>query len=107
MNEPLFGNEGNYEDYWLGTPYDKTWGQSGWYSIELFLRAIRRREVDDWGPSDEVYVTLLRNLSGRGGGLTGTSPQVTHVRQALIRAGTAMREAEARADELTRRHRRA
>jgi len=106
MSEDLFGDEGNYEDYWLGTPYEMTWGQPGWFSIELFLRAMREREVDGWDSEYEKHEAYLQNLPERGGGLTGTSPQVAHTRQALIRAGTAMREAEARADELARRHRR-
>ena len=106
MSEELFGDEGNYEDYWLGTPYDMTWYKPGFFSIELFLRVMRKREIDDWGPSDEMYGALLRNLSERGGGMVGTTPQVSHTRRALVSTGHEMREAEARADELARRHRR-
>lgn len=87
--ELLFGDSGNYADYWLGQPSLNTYisDDVGWVPLELLLRAWRYREIRLWNSEDDAFEALHGNQSERGGGLKGGTPELTRVRALLIAAG--------------------
>lgn len=97
----MFGYEGNTEDYWLGTPYDRT-SNVGWRSADDVVADMRRREIADWsykkfkvGDSWESREGIERmvqdepNARDRAGGLVGVDPSLYYrVKAKLVALGS-------------------
>ncbi len=111
----MFGENGNIEDYWLGTPsLDNTrlLGQTGWRAAEELIRDVRAWELGQWilgGITDEKrQVTITRigleslmaeqpNAPERGGGITGLDQRVHAVNAGLLASGKSLRASTAHA----------
>lgn len=101
----MFPN-GNFEDYWLGTPaYDNTRlrDEPGWVSLESVLRKLSAVEAYSWRPADDATEALMRHDTESGGGLIGATPELTAVRAAMVVVGNRALEAERRLERYTRR----
>jgi hypothetical protein len=80
----MFGYEGNTEDYWMGTPYDRV-TEVGWRPAEEIVRTMRTAEIDWWsrgrrfriGDREETHESIEQmveeepNAHDRAGGLVG------------------------------------
>lgn len=84
--EEMFGAEGNWDDYWLGTPPSTNSfmdeDQSGWVSAEMFLR----RPVQE-GPDDETLFLMRAPGKPEGGGIMGLDEEYRPVLAGILRAG--------------------
>ncbi len=87
-DDDLFGPVGNFEDYWLGTPYVTPGSPPGvWVEVELFLRALRQQE--DYEPNRDSIEAMMDPDGERGGGLSGATPELRAVRNGVIAIGQA------------------
>ena len=92
-DESLFGEEGNYEDYWLGTPaYDNTriMDDEGWSSAEAVIRHLRRAEMDEWTPHRDMIRKIIAdepNAIDRAGGMMHMPPEFYLIRARLLARG--------------------
>jgi hypothetical protein len=95
----MFGYEGNTEDYWIGTPYDRS-PHDDWFSADDLVTRMRRAETDEWrvgryrvGDSFESRETIERmvreepNAHDRAGGLVGVDEDYRRVKAGLIALG--------------------
>jgi len=83
----MFGDEGNFADYWLNLqPIDH---RGGWRSADLLLKQYARREDREWKPEDEATIALMRHEheGGGGGGMTGLTPELVRLYNELVRSG--------------------
>jgi hypothetical protein len=88
IEEPAFGDSGNYPDYWLDSSLNTyIHDDVGWTPLELLLRSWRYREIRLWSSEDDAFEALHGNQSERGGGLMGGTPELTRIRAALTRVG--------------------
>ena len=104
----MFGPEGNIEDYWLGVPtLDNTFlmDNEGWSPLEDFLKDIRKREMDQWGPEQQSTVADMHH-DHRGGGLVGLEEKYHLILASLIKVGERAMEEERRVSTLAARGRR-
>jgi len=93
----MFGPDGNWEDFWLGTPPSTNsfmGDQRGWRSAEIALRL-----PPDDGPDDETLHLMRAPGKPEGGGIMGLDDEYAPVLAAVVAAGE-------RALELERRSRR-
>lgn len=101
QQEELFGPEGNFDDYWLGSPSTNTRlsDDEGWLSAESVLRSSRRREERQWTSHRDMIEKILGdqpNAADRAGGILDISPQFQHVRARLVARGRLLLGAERR-----------
>jgi hypothetical protein len=90
-----FGDQGNYEDYWLQADRPDPREGIGWESIDTFvLDPLRREELALWGPDWDAIVSLMRYDTERGGGLQGGTPELTRIRAGLVGRGSVARHFE-------------
>ena len=95
-DEELFGDIGNFEDYWLGVPdRDNTSGQPGWASVNKLIDDIRVRETTEWanGKYDEIEAYLEHDMPD-GGGLTGIDGFYLTVKHRIMEQGMRALELE-------------
>jgi hypothetical protein len=103
----MFGDEGNYEDYWLGQPhYTNTFimDNVGWTSAEEVLKGMQEREQFEWnapplftGENRDTIRKIIAdepNAVDRAGGIMDISPEFHHVRSRLLARGRLAHEME-------------
>jgi hypothetical protein len=101
--EEMFGPEGNFVDYWLGTPGAAPASRDGvWVTAETYLRALRDQEGDE--PDRDDVESWMDPDSIRGGGLMGSTPELVLVRSGLMAVGQAGIDDERRRARLGRRN---
>jgi len=96
----MFGYEGNTEDYWMGTPYDRP-TEGGWVSANDVVRDMRKREIDEWtrsrrfkvGDREETRESIEQlveeepNAHDRAGGFAGDMSLYFRWKNGLIGLG--------------------
>lgn len=101
--EELFGEIGNFADYWLGIPSMNA-REGTWVSAETFLTAMRREE--EFEPNRDSIESLMGSDGERGGGLSGSTPELRAIRAGIIAIGQAsLDDAARRARSADRRSR--
>lgn len=99
MPEAVFGDIGNYEDYWLGTPaYDRQ-PETGWFSVESLLRTVNKQEAAAWSTSLDEAAALMSEQA-QGGGLTGVHSDYFDILRAVVKSGERAAAEERRFDRL-------
>ena len=88
----MFGSDGNWEDYWLGTPSQSAIvntnsflgaDQRGWQSAEFALR-----DPPSEGPSDEtLFLMRAPGSSSEGSGVKGLDEEYYPVLAGILKAG--------------------
>jgi hypothetical protein len=60
-----------------------------WYALPEIIKGINQHESHEWIDHQlEAIEALMRQDEGeRGGGLTGATPELTHVRKSLVAVG--------------------
>lgn len=86
----MFGEAGNFEDYWLGPGHKPPADEGVWVSAETFLRALRTQEREAWTPERDALEQLTAeapNALDRGANLVGLEPVYGAVKSGLMKLG--------------------